>query len=274
MAEGVSEFYMNLDVALDVGSAIFGVVVLYLIFRVVRGLSFPLQKRAFYFFLFAALFFLSSELVSGLESLLVSSIYGVFVDIADVATIACVGVAAYFLIKSEREEISSLRRSADVNDLTGLPNRSFFGWAANRRIALSRENGIPLSCLMLDIDDFKPHNDKHGHGAGDLALIRVANVLRDSARADDITARYGGEEFVLLMNGGPEEAAVAAERVRSEVERKCSPERDGSIMEQITVSLGVAPLTEETRTLEELVEAADRQMYRAKRAGKNRVSVN
>ena len=199
--------------------------------------------------------------------------YGVVVDVANVLMIACVGVAAYLLYKSEQHEISSLRRPSEVDDLTALPNRSFFRRAATRRISLSRENYIPLVCLVLDIDAFKPYNDDFGHEAGDNALRCLGCILRSSVRADNIAARYGGEEFVLLVNGFPEEAAVVAERIRSRVERECSPERDASMLRQMTSSLGVVPLTKETQTLDKLIEAADRQMYRAKRSGKNRVSV-
>ncbi len=101
----------------------------------------------------------------------------------------------------------------------------------------------------------------------------VARVLRESARADDLAARYGGEEFVLLMSSDVEDAVELAERVRRGVEHECSPERDASLDRRITISLGVASLTQDAQTLEQLIEAADREMYRAKRAGKNRVSV-
>jgi two-component system, cell cycle response regulator len=86
-------------------------------------------------------------------------------------------------------------------------------------------------------------------------------------------ARYGGEEFVIMMNGGSTAAAAIAERIRSEVERYCSPENNTCIKRHITVSLGVAPLGSEMRTPDDLIAAADEQMYHAKRTGKNRVSV-
>ncbi len=78
---------------------------------------------------------------------------------------------------------------------------------------------------------------------------------------------------MLLVNDVLKEAAVVAERIRSGIERECSPERDASVLRQITASLSVAPLAEDTQTLDELIRTADRQMYRAKRAGKNRISV-
>jgi diguanylate cyclase (GGDEF)-like protein len=125
----------------------------------------------------------------------------------------------------------------------------------------------------MDIDDFKPYNDAFGHGVGDRALIYIAEVLRRSARADDIVARYGGEEFVLLMNGDLEAAATLAERIRSAVERRCSPESESLVKRQPTISLGVASLASGTVNLADLLIAADEEMYRAKRAGKNRVYV-
>lgn len=124
----------------------------------------------------------------------------------------------------------------------------------------------------MDIDDFKPYNDAFGHGVGDQALICIAEALRRSARADDIVARYGGEEFVLLMNGDLE-AATLAERIRSVVERRCSPESESLVKRQLTISLGVASLVSGTVNLADLLRAADEEMYRAKRAGKNRVYV-
>ena len=127
--------------------------------------------------------------------------------------------------------------------------------------------------LLADLDAFKPINDSYGHEAGDRVLRCVARVLRESARADDLVARYGGEEFVLLMSSDLEDAVEVADRVCQAVERECSPERDASLSRQITVSLGIAPLTEDTQMLELLIGAADREMYRAKRAGKNRISV-
>ena len=154
-----------------------------------------------------------------------------------------------------------------------LSNRSFFRRAATRRLALSKENDLPLACIVLDIDDFKDHNDRFGHEAGDGALRCVAQALVRSSRADDLIARYGGEEFVLVMNGGVEEAEAVAERIREEVASHCSPGYNSILRRDLTVSLGVAPLTVEMRTLEELVDAADMEMYHAKRTGKNRVSV-
>ena len=181
-------------------------------------------------------------------------------------------VAVYAIYRSEREEVAALRLSATTDDLTTLSNRSFFRRAATRRLVLPRENNLPLACIVLDIDDFKDYNDRFGHEAGDGALHCVAQALIHGSRADDLVARYGGDEVVLVMNGGLDEAVAVAERIREGVVSHCAPHHDSRLRRGLTVSLGVAPLTVEMKSLEELVDAADREMYRAKRAGKNRVS--
>jgi diguanylate cyclase (GGDEF)-like protein len=104
-------------------------------------------------------------------------------------------------------------------------------------------------------------------------LLRVlAGVLRRSIRADDLVARYGGEEFVVLLGGRPREVQEAMERIRLKVEDRFSPVDDNPVRRQVTVSVGIAALNDNIQTLEELIEAADEAMYRAKRAGKNRVA--
>jgi diguanylate cyclase (GGDEF)-like protein len=179
----------------------------------------------------------------------------------------------HYLGRAERDEVSSLKRSAEVDKLTGLSTRSFFERVAARRIEQAKDNGTPIACVVLDVDDFKSYNDSHGHGAGDEILRCVARAMSESARADELVARYGGEEFVLLLNGDVEGAREVAERMRRTVQKKCVPEREGTLERLVTVSLGVAPLTEEIRTLERLIAIADAEMYRAKKTGKNKVSV-
>lgn len=257
-------------------SVVVGAIVFFVVRRVIPVFGFLLHRRAMRMILISALFFSLAEILAGFQlfsGLGTSLIAVVIEDVLEVLVIVLVGMAVVTLYRSEREEVTSLRRSADLDDLTVLPNRAFFRRAAERRFLLSRENGIPLACIVLDIDDFKPYNDEYTHAAGDQALVCVAEALRESIRADDIVARYGGEEFVIMMNGGSTAAAAVAERIRSEVEWHCTPEHNTCIKRHITVSLGVAPLVLEMRTPDDLIAAAGEQMYRAKRAGKNRVSV-
>jgi diguanylate cyclase (GGDEF)-like protein len=193
-------------------------------------------------------------------------------DVAELIALCFVGLALHQMGRAENEEIAPLRRAADVDHLTGLVSRSFFHRAAERRIELYKRNGLPLACAVLDVDDFKSYNDRYGHGNGDEALRCVGRVLRESTRADDVVSRYGGEEFVVLMGGNIEDAIEVAERVRQGVEHESVTENGTLLGSVVTVSVGVAALTEDVSSLEQLVEKADDELYRAKRTGKNRVA--
>jgi diguanylate cyclase (GGDEF)-like protein len=276
VAVGALEFVSVVELVSDMFSVLLGTIVLFLVRRVIPRFGFLLHRRALGLIVVAALSFSVAEALARVDTVAGpgTSMLVIFLeDLFEVLVIVLAGLAVFTLYRSERGEVASLRRSADLDDLTSLPNRSFFRRAAERRYQLSRENNIPLSCVVMDIDDFKPYNDAFGHGVGDRALICIAEVLRRSARADDIVARYGGEEFVLLMNGDLEAAATLAERIRSVVERRCSPESESLVKRQLTISLGVASLVSGTVNLADLLRAADEEMYRAKRAGKNRVYV-
>jgi eukaryotic-like serine/threonine-protein kinase len=264
-----------LEVSFEVLSTAAGIFVILLALRTAPTLTLFAHRLAMQIFVFAAIVVVLSESAGLVASLLRSrsTFADVAEDFAELLALASVGLALHLMNRAEREEVSALRRSANVDELTNLSSRSFFRRAAARRIELSIKNDLPLACLMIDIDDFKLYNDRYGHGAGDEALRCVARVLSEASRADDQITRYGGEEFVLLMSSELEDAREAAERIRERVERECSPEYDPSLGRTITVSVGVAPLTESVKTLDQLIRTADVEMYRAKQAGKNRVSI-
>ncbi|MBV9454786.1 MAG: GGDEF domain-containing protein [Rubrobacter sp.] len=251
-----------------------GIVVLLLALRIAPTLTLSSHRHALRIFVLAAILIVFSELVVLLKPFIQQvTFFDDAEELVKLLAISSGGFALHYISQAEQNEVASLRRSANVDELTSVSSRYFFRRAATRRIELSKNNDLPLTCAMLDVDDFKPYNDRHGHEAGDKVLRCVARVIRTSARADDLVARYGGEEFVLLMSSEVEEAVAALERIREGVEHECSPEHDASISRQITVSLGVAPLADDTQSLEHLVQAADREMYRAKRAGKNRICI-
>lgn len=263
-----------LEASFGLLSAAAGIAVILLALRLASGLTLAWHKRAMRVLVAAAILVVLSELAGVLGPFFrTSTLADMGEEFAELVAISSGGVALYLISRAEREEISSLRRSADSDDLTGLSSRSFFRRAAARRIELSKTYDLPLACIVLDVDDFKAYNDLYGHRAGDIVLRCLARVLGTSARADDLVARYGGEEFALLLSGELEDALDVAERIRRRVERECAPEHDASLHRRITVSVGVVPLTGENPTLERLLETADKEMYRAKRAGKNRVSL-
>jgi diguanylate cyclase (GGDEF)-like protein len=268
------------DSAALIAIGLLGIVVglltlLYAAMRVRPGLSLPLQRRALSLLALAGLLLAAAQAPHVLEALLwPDGAPGMYIVLWSLAAgvAACLILAARSLRRSELEEIGPLRRTADIDPLTALHNQAFFRRAATRRITQTREYGLPLSLAMLDIDDFKEYNDAFGHEVGNAVLHALAGILRRSVRADDLVARYGGDEFVVLLGGRPEEVQEAMERIRLKIEDRCSPAGDNPVRRQVTVSVGVVGLTDNAQTLEELIEAADEAMYRAKRAGKNRVA--
>lgn len=159
-----------------------------------------------------------------------------------------------------------LRQLAMTDELTGLMNRR----EANRRLshtwALAERYGHPLACAVLDVDHFKCLNDTRGHQAGDAVLKVVADAIARNLRATDSASRYGGDEFLLIFpHQTIEEATAAAERIRVAIAGDPSSVRAGA-----SVSVGVAAREEGMLTFHDLVDHADRALYHAKRAGKNR----
>ncbi len=159
--------------------------------------------------------------------------------------------------------IETLHRISTLDGLTEVANRRHFDDTLALEWRRAARSGQPMSLLMLDIDDFKPFNDRHGHQAGDDVLRRVAEVLRDSVhRAADLVARYGGEEFVVLLpETGLEQAREIAELLRAKIEEL-----------GVTASLGVATqVPSRDGNPDRLVKRADEALYEAKRGGRNRV---
>ena len=128
-----------------------------------------------------------------------------------------------------------------------------------------------FSVCYVDVDNFKSFNDQHGHLEGDRLLREVANVVRDECRDNDTAFRYGGEEFTILFpETSLEQAAVVANRIRERVEEREFRLHSGGC-DRRTVSIGVATHVKPQHSLKDLIDQADKAMYRAKLAGKNRV---
>jgi diguanylate cyclase (GGDEF)-like protein len=166
----------------------------------------------------------------------------------------------------------SLSRLSTVDAVTGLRTRRFADEVLHVEFLRARRYRNPLSVVMADLDHFKQVNDKYGHLAGDAVLLGVSEVVGGLVRATDVAARFGGEELIMIQPqndaGG---ASVMAERVRAEVERATFDVAGESI--QVTVSLGVAQFHPDMASPLDLVALADRAMYRAKEAGRNRVAI-
>jgi diguanylate cyclase (GGDEF)-like protein len=161
-----------------------------------------------------------------------------------------------------------VERQALVDGLTGLANRRAATDALHAEAARAKRLETPLSVVLADLDGFKDVNDLHGHAVGDEVLRIFADVLRETLRESDVAGRWGGEEFLLLLPGADEEgAAQLADRVRIALADRDIASASGL---RVTASFGVAEYAGQTNS-EELVDAADNALYRAKRAGRNRV---
>jgi diguanylate cyclase (GGDEF)-like protein len=166
----------------------------------------------------------------------------------------------------------TVQRQAVTDELTGLSNVRSLHSALDREIERGRRFNSPIGLVMLDIDDFKSINDEFGHQQGDEVLAAVAGVLRELSRDIDIPARYGGEELaVVLPQTDAEGTAQVAERIREAIEACRIPRLGGGEPLQVTASFGVAEIPGSASDKAALIAAADAALYRAKRAGKNRV---
>jgi two-component system, cell cycle response regulator len=161
--------------------------------------------------------------------------------------------------------------SALRDSLTKVYNKRYFNERLDSEFQFSERHDEPLSLLLLDLDHFKPINDRYGHLAGDHALVQFARHVQRTIRNEDVLARYGGEEFAIISRAIPlDRALVFAERVRGQIENLDI--RFGGHSIPLTVSIGVAtiPAPGIRRPLD-LIEAADRALYAAKHAGRNAV---
>jgi len=202
----------------------------------------------------------------------------------------CVAYVAAFMMDTVRRREAFLREMVVKDSLTGLYNRHYFFYRFNSEIQRAKRYGRTVSLLILDVDDFKMFNDKYGHLAGDGFLKSVAEIMQTHIRRSDdvpsyevdIACRYGGEEFaIILPEASSPQGMVAAERLRGRIEttgpqtvaerirQQIEEEYRGEV--RVTVSIGVSSYPEHGVEIESLIRAADDAMYRAKRAGKNRV---
>ncbi|MDD5136270.1 MAG: GGDEF domain-containing protein, partial [Candidatus Omnitrophica bacterium] len=141
----------------------------------------------------------------------------------------------------------------------------------HREVARSSRECQPLSMLMVDLDRFKQINDTYGHQAGDTILREFAKIIQSKCRQTDVVARYGGEEFVVMLSGaGQKDALDIAEKIREGVQNKKFRFKNDNL--GTTISMGVVEFSKE-HDKEELVEKADKALYKAKEEGKNRVCV-
>jgi diguanylate cyclase (GGDEF)-like protein len=178
-----------------------------------------------------------------------------------------------FLFEQVEDEKSRLEKLSVTDFLTGIYNIRFFYHRIIEEFSRSQRYGLPISCLMLDIDHFKRINDRYGHKAGDTVLKEFAQLLKRYSRKSDVLARYGGEEFILLLPQTSVEGAMSeAERIR-----KCIADhkfRSLGNKDGLTISIGISVCPhEKIKTHDDLISFADQALFDAKNKGRNRVAI-
>jgi diguanylate cyclase len=167
-----------------------------------------------------------------------------------------------------KKELEELRGLVHVDHLTGALNRSGLDQAFMREAARADRHAEPLGTALLDIDDFKILNDQHGHQAGDAALVHFAQVIKRTIRPSDVVVRFGGEEFLFLLpDSGPAQTARALHRLQHDLDRSPLVYMNRTL--PITFSAGIA-VRRPGEDRDALIRRADRALYQAKDAGKNR----
>jgi diguanylate cyclase (GGDEF)-like protein len=178
-----------------------------------------------------------------------------------------------FSIQDQLEEQyqRSIYESATRDGLTRIFNKKYFLDTLRKEFAYCLRHRVPLSLVMFDIDHFKKINDTYGHPAGDFVLQKLAAKVSETVRQEDLYARYGGEEFALMLRESASDNAIrCAERCRKAVSSSDYVFNGTPI--HVTISLGVATLFDsDFAQPEDLIAAADKYLYRAKKGGRNRV---
>jgi diguanylate cyclase (GGDEF)-like protein len=188
-------------------------------------------------------------------------------DASRLAALAAPMALALARLRTE-EQAEGLARAAIVDPASGLFNRPYFQSRLQEELQRATRQGTALSLQIIDVDSFKTVNDRFGHLAGDAIIKDVADILRRSVRVFDVCARYGGDEFAVVMPGSRlDSAAAVANRIRLRIADRQPPlPHDPAV----TVSIGVAEL-QAGDSPRDVLDRADRALYEAKRAGKNRV---
>ncbi len=190
----------------------------------------------------------------------------------DVIQFGPTAVFRYTITDESQEALLQQLYDASVTDaLTGAANREHFDTQLRSELSYARRHKTDVSLAIFDVDHFKRVNDTYGHPAGDAVLVALADTIRKMVRNEDVFARYGGEEFALILRGiDGVGAASVGERLRERVEAMRVATDSGPLA--ITISVGCASFADlEDKTPEALVSIADKRLYAAKHAGRNRV---
>ena len=201
--------------------------------------------------------------------------YFIWVGIVDQIILIVLTFTFMYIIKYviKSRDFEHTYKLATTDGLTGLYNHRYFQEQLSISIETARRYKANFSLLLIDIDFFKKFNDTYGHQAGDAVLRQVSDLLKKNVRTSDLVARYGGEEMaIILSNTNEEEAVITANKICKAVASK-QFKLSESIERNVTISLGVATFPQHGETSTELIDFADKGLYRAKENGRNQVSI-
>jgi diguanylate cyclase (GGDEF)-like protein len=181
-------------------------------------------------------------------------------------------------VQDKTKQLKSLNQKlyylAQKDGLTKLLNRSGFDELAQTTFRNCVRNHVPLSMVLIDIDDFKKINDTYGHPFGDTCIVSIAHTLNQFCKRNtDLLGRYGGEEFIVLLSGGDIDEHHELTKLIHRAVQKTSVS-NSEVVVRMTISIGISSLNSNYgMTFEGLVKSADEQLYRSKRTGKNKISI-
>ncbi len=214
-------------------------------------------------------------------ALILYNVYGTFagmslgmtISIVTPLLLAPIGSYQYIAMSYRlRRANEKLKVLSEVDPLTDTLNRRTFMEEADKHLALASRHHYPTSLIVLDFDHFKQINDCYGHAVGDDVLMSTVHIIKDTIRETDVLARIGGEEFILLLpHTGRQGALFLAERILSLIRENVIVSHQEQV--QVTVSMGGVTCGTSQSRLDELMSRADRLLYRAKQAGRDRIVI-
>jgi len=200
-----------------------------------------------------------------------SEVLSLIINILEIYKLTLVldNVISNIIVKKAESVISEKIKLAETDPLTNVMNRRKFEEIFESLLVRAQRSSSPLSIMVLDIDDFKNINDKHGHLAGDQVLMDIAHLISNSIRKNDHLGRYGGEEFVIICADSDLDGVLQmAEKIRKDVEGNAFVDANKVAIGKVTISLGLAELKDDDDT-QSLFKCADEKLYEAKAKGKN-----
>lgn len=210
-----------------------------------------------------------------MQSLPETAAGGTFLPVYLAMMIYFIGSAVFVMALVKERSVAEQTSAANTDGLTGLSNRGALLAAGAAMLARTLNHGAPISAIMFDLDKFKLVNDNFGHQTGDLVLKRFAETTLSVLRSNDLIGRIGGEEFLALIPSVSQEAAVAiADRIRRTFAESAEWVDGNPVKATVSAGIAIALPTDRLETLHDLIDRADRALYAAKEAGRNRIATD